>query len=617
MISAFTPRTESNIHLPTTRPASATNWLLKDAQPLDGVSLGAGTVSQLASGAALQGLPATPSKPGYSQMQKEAARKALDCGPAQPSQREPKRSLWETAITGLGDLGGKAIRTVGDAAGTVGGFVVENNPVALASRAASGAANLVGAKDAASFLGAADQVSREAGKVTKSAIRGVGEFGAGTVEGTAQMIGDPVGTVKAVGVLASSGLDAVPVVGELYSRGEAAVRGTDLATVRAEKKSNREAIVSGFVDDFQEKQGRIGTAGALVSSLLDVGVPTKLAQSTIRRTVSAQKLALKRNPQFKEMAPDQQAALREMASNNAPHLGSIKLPFQVGRSEQALSKLVGEGRLQSGREGAELLGQLKDLDGNPVAQGLSKRRIFKEAVETVVAPGKCNQAGKGTCAVTTTQYDMARERPADFLQTARGLTSPEGEVVLRGTTLKRNPTGLGKDFSGRRDLDRVMQSTFMEQANRYRPTMTYDNRRDGHIDKATGIKVHGGLFTDQSTQVRELLLDRSLTIENFPDRSHPGRAAAEQAFADDLKRASEKGTSIQAGMNWGSPDSGHAITIERLEGDYVYGRNPWGSQDKGQGGVARTMTDKEGRFKMKTSDFFDNLRDYASPSKWW
>ena len=204
----------------------------------------------------------------------------------QSSTPRPKKklNLIQKTLIGVGDLGGQGLRGLSHGAGWTASAAVKNNPFALVSRSASGVSSVLGApKGVTNFLGGVDRASQTGGNVVKSGFRGVGEFGAGTLEGVTEMAAHPVQTVRGVGVLATSGADMVPYLGRATTGFESFVCGEKFEDVRAEKKQNRQAIVDGYVESFVEKKDRIGTTGAVVSSILDVGVPGKLGLSALRK----------------------------------------------------------------------------------------------------------------------------------------------------------------------------------------------------------------------------------------------------------------------------------------------------------------------------------------------
>lgn len=191
-------------------------------------------------------------------------------------EKKDEGNFLQIGLRWLGDTAGAAVRGVGDVAGTVVGEAVKNNPLALVSRASSGVAGMMGApKEVTEALAAVDKGSGAAGDVAKSAVRGVGEFGASTVEGVTTIAADPLAAATGIGIMATSAAEAVPLLGDLTSGAEAAIRGTSTETIRQEKQNNRQAIWDGMVSEHKEVEGRIGAVGAWVKVGLDVGTIVK------------------------------------------------------------------------------------------------------------------------------------------------------------------------------------------------------------------------------------------------------------------------------------------------------------------------------------------------------
>lgn len=587
-----------------------------DLSTADSSKVTAVRVEQLSNSGAM-GLPLSPEQGGYSQEQQETARRALDfmLTPGHRSDRQkPEKNLYQKVVLGTGRFVGKNTRRLGRGAGWLGGTVVKNNPLAVASRNSAMLADMAGApKNVVAALATANRSSNQAARIVDSGIQGVADFGAGTAEGLTEIAADPVGTAKALGTAATSGLDLVPVVGRLTSGTEAVLRGTDMATVRAEKKSNREAIVDGFVQDYTEKKGRIGTPGALISTALDVGIPTKLGVSVAKKAARSQAKRLDKNDVFRSLPDEQQTIIRDVADNNVPKVAGMKVPFWVGRTEQALSDLTRDGKLG---QGSKLLSEIQELDRTQVHPSLSKSKVVRETIETVADPGKISQGCKGTCAITSPQYSLADEIPETFVQVTRELVSEKGVAKLSdGQRMLRNESGLKPDGSGRRTVDRVFQSSAMDFPNKaLGKKQSYHNGKDAHLDDL-GKKVHSGTTDDGRRVLNEALFGRNLGTQDFPNQLRgQARVAAENEFLSVLESARQQGRSLQVSSPWGDGPLGHAFTIERADGDFLIGRNPHGASDRGLGGIPRTMIDSQGRFRVKKSDFFDQLNSYERPA---
>lgn len=195
---------------------------------------------------------------------------AKPCPPKPEPKKEEEGNFFQQMVRGAGHLVGDGFRAVSDGAGWVAGEAVKNNPVALVSRGLSAGAGALGQKDAANWLGGADKMSGGLGEVVHSGVRGVGEFGASTVEGVSEVVADPITTAKGLGIAATSAVGAVPVLGDVTTGIEAGLRGTSQQAVKQEKMENLGRIWEGLQADYNEDVEKIGRTGANVKVGLDV-----------------------------------------------------------------------------------------------------------------------------------------------------------------------------------------------------------------------------------------------------------------------------------------------------------------------------------------------------------
>ena len=534
------------------------------------------------------------------------------------ARQQPKLNFAQRALIGTGDTLGRGFRNLSSA---VGGEVRKSfeNPLRLAPGVGQSyqMAEQMGVElpKPPTLPG-----SKMIGAGAESVVRGMGEFGASTAEDGAQALAHPVQTADGL-IRLSKALQTDSPMGVANVMAESIATGKSYLEVRREHRKPIDDAINGVAQDFQKNREEIGLPGAATKLGLDVfGLPKTAALSAPKvvrlsnaagGVVQGQTRRLSMTPQFKELPAEQQATLTNVVDQGAPKIAGVKIPFYAGKAEQSVSKLVGEGRLQSD---PALYGEVSKLQEATTGPGISKTTLVRDTLESVAKPGVIKQGCKGTCAATTPQFDMAEKQPADFVRTARALMSKEGEIELANkTVLSRNETGVGFDFSGRRQLDRVMQSSFMDHGSKYTPGSRYHNGKDAHI-MSDGSKSHSGLSGAESLRIRQDILGENVLTKSFPaEKTGPARAAAEKEFLEDLSLAQTEGKNLQVSLSWGEGDSGHALSVSRVEDGYVYGRNPWGSGDVGQGGLKREMLDNEGRFRAKTDDFFDQLYSYHTP----
>lgn len=535
------------------------------------------------------------------------------------ARQEPRLNLVQRGLIGTGQFLGRGIRKSSNLVGVGVRRSIENP-----ARLLPGANLAISAGDAIGLEGPKVNLpgTKFVGSGAESVVRGFGEFAGSMSEEVTAAVAHPIQTAEGVNALAQ-GLQTDTPQGVASILVESATSGKSYLDVRAERRKVVGDAVGAVATDFTENREEIGLPGAVTKTALDiVGLPKTavLSGPRLSRLATAggrvardfsqgQSKRLSRTPELEQLPLEQQALVETVAKDNAPRIAGVKIPFYTGKSERSLSQLLSEGRLQ---KDSSLLSEIQKLNEADVAPAFSKPKVVSETLESVARPGTISQGCKGTCAATTPQFDLAETQPATFVKTARRLMSESGDVSLPdGKTLSRNPTGVRADGSGRRQLDRVMQSSLMEFAGQDSlKASRYSNKLDSHLNP-DGTPSHGGLSALESERVRRSVMGEDVVSKTFP-RARRGnrRVAAETEFEADLARAQAESKNMQVTLAWGAGPDSHAVSVSRIEGDYIYGRNPWGSKDIGQGGLKREMLDSEGRFRAKTSDFFDELHGY-------
>lgn len=230
--------------------------------------------------------------------------------------------------------------------------------------------------------------------------------------------------------------------------------------------------------------------------------------------------------------------------------------------------------LDKDKDGHTLLSNLPAMATGPLAPTLEKNGITRDSLlasvmEEAGKPGEINQSNRGTCTVTSMQYMLCKEDPAEYVRLMLGLTSPTGTVELRnGATLKREEDSVPQDDAWSRSAsERMFQAAMMEYAN---GGLNYSNV----TDKNTGSKKILGIFNKHvssgglGTKAQERGL-QGLFGKDF----EPFTGFIPDISVDVLKKYS--GRDLLMDLSWGG--GGHAVTLQKIEGDRVYFRNPWGS----------------------------------------
>ncbi len=341
--------------------------------------------------------------------------------------------------------------------------------------------------------------------------------------------------------------------------------------------------------------------------------------------------------------------------------------IQQGQSNRSsLMQLLQDGKLaQTDTQGKTLLANLDSLRTQTFARDgqhrLDGAQVYSEVLKQTAEPGNINQGARGTCTVTTMEHLQASREPAEYVRVMAGLTSAGGSVKLRnGETLTRDSGLVAPDDSGRTSASRVYQASMMEYAN---GANDYRNDQGGHFtpdgkpildDRG---KLTQGLPMHQLARVSSAVLGG-----DFEERKGTMQGANAQSITADITKAIAEDRPVEVGMRWSrnpnDRDTYHALSVYKVEGDYVYLRNPWGAGEQGhkdastgvvrealrpeagaQGGFfgggfggftshgpavdPKLPVGEAGTLRMKKSDFFANLDSYvvqkpeAAPVIWW
>ena len=253
--------------------------------------------------------------------------------------------------------------------------------------------------------------------------------------------------------------------------------------------------------------------------------------------------------------------------------------------------------LDKASDGRPLVDHMHDLaKQTPAAEfkqhGISKQELLDSAIEEIADPGAINQSARGTCTVTSMQHMLTSRNPAEYARIMKGLTSEKGSVTLRnGDTIDRDEGSVAQDSAIQRShTERVFQSSMMEYSNG--SGSDYSNRTDKSTRTFFG-KLNNNVFGEDFRKLSDKFLGTGIGrgIENsglgFPEM----RRGMSGLFGDrtqvatslsDLKDVKRHGAVLA--LKWSNDGaSAHAVTFDRIEGDRVYFRNPWGREFKANG----------------------------------
>ncbi|MFN8606620.1 MAG: hypothetical protein U0931_03745 [Vulcanimicrobiota bacterium] len=317
---------------------------------------------------------------------------------------------------------------------------------------------------------------------------------------------------------------------------------------------------------------------------------------------------------LKSWTPEQRAQLDGLLAHPCMEASFLHTgPHTPGKAMEVLPGLIASGRLlNQDRNGKTTLDHLCELQGQTLEHPLENGVVTCELLANLANPGEINQRNRGTCTVTTIEYFHCSQQPSDYTRLVKELVKQDAEAHFQsGKVCWTNPTGLKDDHSKRSSVDRVYQSSMMQAA--YDGRALYNNLNDSFWTigwtrqwRDSGLShQHSGYLLEQALGCKHEVME------------YQGN---QKRFEADILRAHNLGQQVFVAMRW-SPDkddvhANHALAIEKIEGDKVYLRNPWGDGETGgDNGPPRQLVGEHGQVVMSKSDFFDRLNGAIRPQR--
>ena len=309
---------------------------------------------------------------------------------------------------------------------------------------------------------------------------------------------------------------------------------------------------------------------------------------------------------FEQIRPEHLKAKFVELANGFPVPADKKLP-------EILLKLLRSNKLLCcDLKGGNLMDTLVKLSTQELAEGLDRGTILTELIDRILTPEKINQKNRGTCTVTSLEYLLASKHPAEFARLVTGLVSKEGTVVMAsGRKLERD--GLEADDSKRANIDRIFQSSMMEEFNgNY---TDYDNSKDEH-SRFGWFDIGSGLDKDEFDDAIDAALGKNYQASSYKDSTSSRKSLTER-----LKKSLGAGNPVVIGMYW-DPDknakhAAHKLVLTGISDTHVELWNPWGDGERGGSGSGppRELNKDRGagHIRMTHEDFFSRLRNTHLP----
>jgi len=217
-----------------------------------------------------------------------------------------------------------------------------------------------------------------------------------------------------------------------------------------------------------------------------------------------------------------------------------------------------------GMNGTRLIDSLDKL-ATAVASDPAKKSILNDTMYDIANPGRIWQGQAPTCTVSTMQYELAAQQPAEYARLMAGLVA-DGSVTMRGGG-KLEVNAQAAVEASRANNDRrssseaIFQSAAMEYAN---GADTYNLAAQ---ESRGGDRHYRGLYPDQiRTMVGELFGVEYETREIAND--------AQATNELNLIMGREKpNRPVLFDIDMG--DFNHCVALDKIEGNYVYFRDPY------------------------------------------
>ncbi len=199
--------------------------------------------------------------------------------------------------------------------------------------------------------------------------------------------------------------------------------------------------------------------------------------------------------------------------------------------------------------------------------GLTRAQLLTDAMRDIVNPDRVDQGDSPTCTVTSMQYELVRDEPAEYARLMVGLTGTKGEAdMVSGESLALQ-TGYLKPTAGdpRSSSEVIFQSAAMEFAN---GLDAFDEKRE--VNRRTDGREYRGLGPAQQTRLLQHLF--GVAYETRPLATPEQRQRALDLLVPYDARGTNRPVILEIDMGrWN-----HAVNFERVENDRVHFRDPYG-----------------------------------------
>jgi hypothetical protein len=229
---------------------------------------------------------------------------------------------------------------------------------------------------------------------------------------------------------------------------------------------------------------------------------------------------------------------------------------------------------QKDRTGNTLLSNLTRLANTPfnanVAADAKMKDVVNSTLQDVVNPNRIDQGTAPTCTVTSMQFELVADAPAEYVRTIADLAGPQASSTMSGggaLQLKARAASAAA-LDSRSASDAIFQTAAMEYANgRY---ANYDPVSGMSTDTRTGAQTQG-LLPAQQSSLLEQLFGVKYSTKNFYTEAD-GQKALDSLQGFDSAKNQNRPVILQ--IDQGTIN--HAVTLEKVADGRVTFRDPYG-----------------------------------------
>jgi hypothetical protein len=405
-------------------------------------------------------------------------------------------------------------------------------------------------------------------------------------------------TRKPTGFSTDSSFDASPRVADKAAQGRAKKGGVQDDSIGRAKKGGVQddsigrAKKGGVQDDSigRAKKGgvqddSIGRAGAFDAVRDALVGPASNPDHVALRNALFDRLE---NPSFAYDIPKGAAGAKDLLRDgitklaaSLPAAAKEQLTTVMSRLDEEGLRLLGAALEKSPKllsdvdsKGGTVLANLARLATQPLnaklAGDTTSGTVLRGVLRDIVNPNRIDQGTAPTCTVTSIQFELAADEPAEYTRIMADLCGPAGKAKMRGGGELQIESGDAARAA--RDLRSASQAIFQTAAMEYAngKFLDFDPVSGRSTDTRTG-ETYVGIKPSQLANLLSKLFGVTYSTDNLKDEKE-GAKVLETLRGFDARGARNRPIILHIDQG----DYNHAVTLERVTDGRVQYRDPYG-----------------------------------------